>query len=154
VSTEYLSFEVDLNAPESVLVYDELPLSSAMFGRLLLAHLPIRRGQTILDVGFGTGFPILELAQRLGSSCRLFGIDPWNAARPRALRKAQVWQVANVELLGGDAVSMPFAGGQFDLVVSNLGVNNFQDPPGVLRECWRVTKPDARLALTTNLQGI
>ena len=152
-TTEYLSSEVDLNAPETVSVYDELPLWSAAFGRLLLAHVPIRRSQTILDVGFGTGFPILELAQRLGSSCKLFGIDPWEAARSRALQKSQVWQVGNVELLCGDGVAMPFADAEFDLVVSNLGINNFSDPPAVLRECWRVTKPDARLALTTNLQG-
>jgi arsenite methyltransferase len=150
---DYLSFRVDLDAPEAVLVYDELPLWSAGFGRLLLDRIPMRRGTTVLDLGYGTGFPILELAQRLGDTSRVIGIDPWETARQRALLKARVWNVRNAELLCGDAHAMPFPDGQFDLVVSNLGVNNFADPPAVLRECRRVMKNDARLALTTNLQG-
>jgi arsenite methyltransferase len=56
-------------------------------------------------------------------------------------------------LVPGDASAMPFADNQFDLLVSNLGVNNFADPPAVLKECWRVARPAARLAITTNLQG-
>ena len=38
---------------------------------------------TVLDVGFGTGFPLLELAQRLGKSATIYGIDPWEAAHER-----------------------------------------------------------------------
>jgi SAM-dependent methyltransferase len=48
---------------------------------------------------------------------------------------------------------MPFAGGHFDLIVSNLGLNNFEDRIGAVRECRRVAKNGAVLALTTNLQG-
>jgi ubiquinone/menaquinone biosynthesis C-methylase UbiE len=48
---------------------------------------------------------------------------------------------------------MSFADGTFDLLVSNLGINNFDDPPAVLCECRRVARPGAKLALTTNLQG-
>jgi SAM-dependent methyltransferase len=48
---------------------------------------------------------------------------------------------------------MPFAAATFDLIVSNLGVNNFDDRTAAIRECRRVTKPGATLALTTNLQG-
>jgi ubiquinone/menaquinone biosynthesis C-methylase UbiE len=35
---------------------------------------------------------------------------------------------------------MPFDDGTFDLIVSNLGVNNFDDRAGSMRECRRVTK--------------
>jgi len=48
---------------------------------------------------------------------------------------------------------MPFADATFDLIVSNLGVNNFEDRAAAIRECRRVAKPGATLALTTNLQG-
>jgi arsenite methyltransferase len=150
---DYLQFQADLDDPETVAVYDELPLWSAMFGLLLLKHLPLRRDLTILDVGYGTGFPLLELAQRSGSTCKVYGIDPWEAARQRANRKAQVWQLQNVELHSGDAAVLPFPDGMFDLIVSNLGINNFRDPEAVLRECRRVTRPSAKVALTTNLQG-
>jgi arsenite methyltransferase len=61
--------------------------------------------------------------------------------------------VRNVTLSEGDAAALPFSDGQFDLVVSNLGINNFTDPEAVLRECRRASKPSGRLAMTTNLQG-
>jgi ubiquinone/menaquinone biosynthesis C-methylase UbiE len=150
---DYLDFQANIDDPNVVSVYDELPLWSAMFGLLLLEHVPLRRGITALDVGCGTGFPLLELAQRLGGTCKVFGLDPWAAALERARLKARVWNVQNVELRQGDAAAMPFGDATFDLIVSNLGINNFSDPDAVLRECRRVVRPAARLALTTNLQG-
>jgi arsenite methyltransferase len=146
-------FRIDLNDRETVSAYDEFPLWSAMFGLLLLKHLPLRRHATVLDVGCGTGFPLLELAGRLGSTCRVHGIDPWATALQRARRKARIRQVGNVSLCRGDAAALPFPDGQFDLVVSNLGINNFSDPEAALRECRRVSRRAARLVLTTNLQG-
>jgi len=150
---DYLAFRLDLEDAEVVSAYDELPLWSAMFGLLLLEHVPLRRNTTVLDVGHGTGFPAIELAERLGSTCRVHGIDRWERALRRAKRKAQVRGVENVRLWQADAAAMPFRDGEFDLVVSNLGINNFSDPEGVLRECRRVSRPEAVLALTTNLRG-
>ena len=149
----YLTFTLDLDAPETVSVYDELPLWSALFGELLLRHVPLRKSMQALDVGCGTGFPLLELAQRLGAGSMVYGIDPWEAAIKRAKHKARLWDVRNVDIQVGDAAALPYPDGQFDLVVSNLGINNFADPQAVLGECWRVSKPSASLALTTNLQG-
>ena len=48
---------------------------------------------------------------------------------------------------------MPFPDATFDLIVSNLGVNNFNDRAAAIRECRRVAKDGATLALTTNLMG-
>lgn len=150
---DYLTSRIDLHDPETVSAYDELPLWSAMFGLLLLRRLPLRPDQRVLDVGPGTGFPLLELAERLGPTCEVHGIDLWRAALMRARRKARIREVRNVTLSEGDAAALPFSDGQFDLVVSNLGINNFTDPEAVLRECRRVSKPAGWLAMTTNLQG-
>jgi ubiquinone/menaquinone biosynthesis C-methylase UbiE len=150
---DYLAFQVDLNSEESVSNYDELPLWSAAFGLMLLDHVPLRPNIKVLDVGCGTGFPLLELAQRLGPSCTVIGLDTWEAALERARFKARVSGVRNVEITKGDAAAMLFPDAQFDLIVSNLGLNNFSDPKTSVGECRRVMKPGARLALTTNLQG-
>ncbi len=149
----YLSFQPDFNDPQQAASYDELSLWSAMFGLLMFKHLPLRPGQVVLDVGYGTGFPLLELALRLGPTCKVYGIDPWEAARRRAREKAGLWQVPNAWPLPGDAAALPFPAERFDLVVSNLGLNNFSDPLAALQECRRVCRPSARLVLTTNLQG-
>ena len=60
----------DLTDPATVALYDELPIWSAPFGLPLLDAVELRPGLTVLDVGCGTGFPLLELAERLGPGAR------------------------------------------------------------------------------------
>ncbi len=151
--TEYLDSRFDLDDPEIVGLFDELPLWSAPFGMMLLDEVKLEPGMTVLDIGFGNGFPLLELAQRLGESSTVYGIDPWTAAHHRVKKKIAAFNIKNVKLVEGDAASMDFENNTFDLIVSNTGVNNFADVPKVFRECFRVAKPGAQIALTTNPKG-
>lgn len=59
--------DVDPSDPRLSEFYDELPLWSAPFGLLLLDRVPVQPAKTYLDVGAGTGFVTVELAQRCGS---------------------------------------------------------------------------------------
>jgi arsenite methyltransferase len=153
VNKDFLSFQADFSSPKLLSSYDEQPLWSAMFGLLLLEEIPLSNVTTVLDVGCGTGFPLIELAERLGPNSRLHGIDPWTGALARAREKIAAWRVSNVTLHEGSAATMPFADNTFDLIVSNLGLNNFEDAAAAIRECRRVARNDTTLALTTNLQG-
>jgi SAM-dependent methyltransferase len=65
--TDYLDHRFDDSAAFAA-HYDELPLWSAPFGQLLLEHVPFRRGMRVVDLACGTGFPLFELAQRLGAT--------------------------------------------------------------------------------------
>jgi arsenite methyltransferase len=150
---QYLDAVVDFSSPATVDAYDELPLWSAMFGLLLFEHLPMRGVTRALDVGCGTGFPLVELAERLGPAADVHGIDPWVPALERARMKLRVRRTPNVTVHEGDAAHMPFDDAAFDLIVSNLGVNNFDDRDAALRECRRVARPGATIALTTNVVG-
>jgi ubiquinone/menaquinone biosynthesis C-methylase UbiE len=151
--TDYLDFKADLENPEVAETFDDLSYWSSMFGQLLFRRLRLGRRLAVLDVGCGTGFPLLELADRLGSGATVHGIDSWAHAVSRAQRKARVRGNTNVHVTHGDAAHMPYDDGAFDLIVSNLGVNNFDTPARVMAECRRVCKPQGRIALTTNLQG-
>jgi len=152
--TEYLDLpRWDPARPDVVAAFDELPLWSAMAGLFLLEHLPLVRVARVLDVGCGTGFPLLELAQRLGQPATVHGLDRWTPALERARFKAGVTGVANATVTRGDGAAMPFRDAQFDLVVSNLGINNFAEPDAVFRESRRVLRRGGRLALTTNVEG-
>lgn len=152
-ASEYLEFKIDLKEQQQVSAYDELPLWSALFGQLLLKNLPLRLNMKVLDVGCGTGFPTIEVAQRLGPTCTVVGIDIWEEALRRAEQKVRVYKLRNVILKKCDASSQPFSDEEFDLILSNLGVNNFINAATVMDECWRVLKPAGKLILTTNLQG-
>lgn len=132
--------------------YDELPLWSAAFGLLLLEQVPLRRGQTIVDVGAGTGFLTVELAQRSGAG-RVVAVDPWADAMEVLRRKVEFLKLSNVEVVVADASELNLADGSVDVVVSNLGINNFENAEAVLRECHRVLRPGGRLLISTNLVG-
>lgn len=152
-SLDFLAFVPDFASPQVIAAYDELPLWSAMFGLLLLDELPITGVKVALDVGCGTGFPLIELAERLGAATHIHGLDLWTAGLTRAAEKIASRGTRNVTLHEGSASVMPFADETFDLIVSNLGVNNFDDREASIRECRRVAKARATVALTTNLQG-
>ena len=134
-------------------VYDELSFWSSRFGAMIFDNLELRRGVRGLDVACGAGFPLFELAFVHGPSSRFTGLDLWREALNRARRKIEVYGLANVDLVEADASSMPFASESFDLITSNLGINNFADPPAVIAECHRVARPGARIVVTTNLTG-
>jgi ubiquinone/menaquinone biosynthesis C-methylase UbiE len=141
------------DTPAFIETFDELPLWSAPFGLLLLKHIDMKRGQTVLDIGSGAGFPLLELAERLGPSCSCIGIDPWKHATNRTKNKIQHYQVKNVDVIEGSAEHIPLENNSVDLIVSNLGINNFDRPESVIRECHRVLKMGSKLVLTSNLNG-
>jgi arsenite methyltransferase len=139
------------DSPEFVDTFDELPLWSAGFGLLMLKHLELRPNLTVLDLGSGAGFPLIELAERLGPRATCYGLDPWLNANNRARKKIQQYGVTNVHVLDGSAASIPLPDASVDLIVSNLGINNFEDRDKAFAECKRVLKQGGQLALTTNL---
>jgi arsenite methyltransferase len=113
----------------------------------------LKPGIVILDVGAGTGFLTVELAQRCGPTAQVIAVDPWKMAMDRLRRKLDFLGLTNVVLLEQDAAALDMPDESVDLIVSNLGVNNFDNADAVLRECFRVAKPDGRIFMTSNLVG-
>jgi arsenite methyltransferase len=146
-----VAFDPDDDAAVSVL--DELPLWAAPFGLRLLEVVRLRGVSVALDVGFGTGFPLIELAMRLGPSATVHGLDPWPGAHRRTRRKLDQLGLTNVRLHEGRAEAMPFEEGAFDCVVSNNGYNNVSNRDLSFRETARVCRPGAELVFTMNLEG-
>ncbi len=151
--TDYLDRAVDVESPDFGSVWDEVSLWGARFGILLLDEVRIARGVRVLDLGSGTGFPLFELAHGLGATSELVGVDLWRGALARAAYKRRAYEAKQVALVQADGAGLPFRTAAFDLIVSNLGVNNFADPAGAFGECARVLRPDGQLVLTTNPRG-
>jgi ubiquinone/menaquinone biosynthesis C-methylase UbiE len=148
---EYLNHEFDVDDPDLISVIDELPLWSAQFGLQLLDTVILKKGMKVLDIGCGLGFPLIELSQRLGPSCKVYGLDPWKAAADRIGLKVKTLAIDNVEIYTGCAEAMPFEDCYFDLLVSNNGINNVQSMTESLSECRRVSRQGAQFVQTFNL---
>lgn len=145
---KYLSGNFVLDKMADVL--DELPIWSAPFGLKLLDYVDYRPNISVLDIGSGTGFPLTELAMRLGESSTVFGIDPWKEAIERANKKICHYGIKNIKLIEGFAESLPLENGSIDLITSNNGINNVKDIDKVLSECSRVIKKGGQFVQTMN----
>jgi arsenite methyltransferase len=148
----YLKTNYDLNDVELVSVIDELPLWSAPFGLRLLEKIKYKKNITALDIGSGFGFPLLEVAMRLGNSCKVYGIDPWEAAIQRIKTKINIYRITNTEIITGVAEKIPLPDNSVDLIFSNNGLNNVGDLDVVLNECSRISKIDSQLIFTFNTE--
>jgi arsenite methyltransferase len=148
--TKSLQSQYNLNDPVFISIIDDLPFWSAPFGIKLLDIVRYKKNICALDIGFGFGFPLMELAMRLGSSSKVYGIDPDKAGMERTRLKLKYAEVKNVELIEGVAETMPFENNYFDLIISNNGLNNVQDLSKVLTECNRVSKMTAQFVFTFN----
>jgi arsenite methyltransferase len=148
--TQYLRTQNNLNDPACISIIDDLPFWSAPFGIKLLDKVRYKKNINVLDIGFGFGFPLAELAMRLGSSSKIYGVDPSKAALERTRLKLKYADIRNAELIEGIAEEMPFKNDFFDLIVSNNGLNNVQNLTKVLAECSRVSKISAQFVFTFN----
>jgi len=141
----------DYNIDKLVDVLDEVELWSAPFGLKLLEYIDYKPGIAALDIGFGTGFPLTELAMRLGESSIVYGIDPWKKGIERVNQKIDFYGITNIKIFEGFAETLPLEDGSIDLITSNNGINNVNDIDRVLSECSRVIRTGGQFIQTMNL---
>jgi ubiquinone/menaquinone biosynthesis C-methylase UbiE len=140
----------DLNYAKLIDYFDELPVWSAPFGLKLLDYVDYKTNISAIDIGFGTGFPLTELALRLGDSSVVYGIEPWKDAIARAKRKIDAYHITNIRIIEGAAESIPLDNNSVDLITSNNGINNVSNIDKVLSECARIIKQGGQFIQTMN----
>jgi arsenite methyltransferase len=103
-------------------------------------------GETVLDLGSGSGMDSFLAALAVGEQGRAIGIDMTDAqlAKARALAEGGV---ANVEFRAGYIERPPVEDGTVDCVISNGVVNLSPDKPAVFAAAARALRPGGRLAL-------
>jgi SAM-dependent methyltransferase len=107
-------------------------------------ELGLRGGERVLDIGFGIGSTPFTLAQAVGPSGRVVGIDMLSAALDVMLPEADC--SPNVRFVQGDAEVYPFAPGSFDAAFSRFGVMFFADPVAAFANIRRALRSGGRIA--------
>lgn len=131
--------------------YDMISGSSEKKYRDLgLLKLKAASGEQILEIGYGTGHCVLTLAQAVGSSGKVCGVDI--AEGMRAISQKRIDEAGlnkRVDLHVADAVSLPFESNRFDAVFTSFTLELFDTPeiPLVLKECHRILRPGGRIVV-------
>jgi len=111
--------------------------------RLLEALAP-RAGETVLEVGPGTGYYTLDVARRV-QRLHVFDLQP--EMLDHTLRRAREAGVDNVEPRQGDARSLPYRDDAFDAAYLVTVLGEIPDQEAALRELRRVVRPGGRLVV-------
>ena len=108
----------------------------------------VRPGETVLDLGSGSGMDALYAARLVGPEGRVIGVDMTDEQLEKARRTAARHDVTNVTFVRGFIEELDVADDAVDLVVSNGVINLAPDKPAVFREIARVLTPGGRMAIS------
>lgn len=132
-------------------VYDVLAEhSEGPVRQIGLDKLALAPGERVLEIGYGTGHCLVQLARAVGPEGKVFGIDLSEGMRAQArVRLQKEHLVARVELSSGDATHLPYPGGSMDAVFMSFTLELFDTPeiPQVLAECRRALRIGGRIGV-------
>ena len=114
--------------------------------------LAVKPGEAVLELGFGTGNEVLDLAALAGPTGKVAGIDISPGMLAVANRKlADAPTATPIDLRVGDARSLPFKDGEFNAVYTSFTLELFpaEDIPVVLSEVRRVLTPGGRIGVVS-----
>jgi SAM-dependent methyltransferase len=116
----------------------------APVSEILIERATAKTGERIVDVGCGCGATSIALAEKVGPTGHVMGID---ISAPMLARARQLAPVGlPVEFVLADATVYPFVAASFDLLVSRFGVMFFADPALSFANLRRALRPAGRLA--------
>jgi ubiquinone/menaquinone biosynthesis C-methylase UbiE len=139
--TEYLTIGPLQTRIDTHQLYSEQPEDVE---RAVLDVVELGCGDALLDIGSGTGSFLARL-RREGHRGRLVGLD----TSPAAIE--ELVKLGSIEAVQSDAVRLPFADGEFDVVAARHMLYHVSDPSAAVRESYRVLCPGGWFVAVVNL---
>jgi precorrin-6B methylase 2 len=107
----------------------------------------IRQGNTVLDIGAGSGTDTLIASTLVGPLGRVIALDMTEAMQQKLRKNMALAGSANVEVLSGNAEKIPLPDSSVDVVTTNGVLNLVPDKTRAIREIGRVLRSGGRLQL-------
>ena len=108
----------------------------------------LQRGETVLDLGSGSGMDSFLAANQVGAEGRVIGVDMTDAQLAKARRLAADGGFGQADFREGFIETPPVDDGSVDCVISNGVINLSPDKPAVFAAAARALRPGGRLALS------
>jgi ubiquinone/menaquinone biosynthesis C-methylase UbiE len=104
-------------------------------------------GERLLEIGVGTGYYSLELAEWIRPDGTLELFDLQREFLDHTMRSASARGLDNLVATEGDATDLPYEDGSIDAVILTAVLGEIPDPADALREIHRVLRPSGRLVV-------
>ena len=108
----------------------------------------MRKGDVVLDLGSGSGTDTMISAKIVGQGGKVYALDMTAEMRAKLQQTAAAAGASNVEVIEGDAESIPLPDGSVDVVTTNGVINLVPDKARAISEIFRVLKPGGRLQIS------
>ncbi|KAJ5756195.1 hypothetical protein N7533_005738 [Penicillium manginii] len=110
----------------------------------------MKEGETILDLGSGSGIDVLLAARKVGVNGQAIGVDMTKSMIELAEKNMQNARVSNARFIEATINSVPLPNSSVDCIISNCVINLVPatDKPAVFEEIARLLKPGGRVAIS------
>jgi ubiquinone/menaquinone biosynthesis C-methylase UbiE len=102
-------------------------------------------GEQVLEIGPGTGYYTLDMAEWVGQEGTVEIFDLQQEFLDHTMRRAAERGIENLVPTQGDATALPYEDASMDAVVLNAVLGEIPEPTAALREVHRVLRPAGRL---------
>lgn len=108
----------------------------------------IKNGESVLDLGSGSGMDAFFAATFVGSEGHIHGVDMTEDQLTKSERLRKSSNISNVSFHKSYIESLPFEDNKFDIVISNGVINLSAEKEKVFQDVARVLKPGGRMAIS------